>query len=208
MTLQVIGTGFGRTATMSLRMALEILGVGPCYHMESVLNDMDTRVPHWNSAVTGTPDWNLLYAGFNSAVDWPTAAFWQELAVHYPQAKFIHSTRSSESWYKSFSQTILAVLSAPGKWPEPQREWLEMVCRVVIDRSLGGKTDRDSLIAAFEAQEAAVKAAIPPENLLIYRAGDGWEPLCAFLGKPAPSEAYPRSNSREEFFALLAGDAD
>ena len=45
MTLQVIGTGFGRTATMSLRMALETLGVGPCYHMESVLGDMATKVP-------------------------------------------------------------------------------------------------------------------------------------------------------------------
>ena len=158
--------------------------------------------------MNNTPDWDATYAGYNSAVDWPTAAFWQDLAARYPTAKFIHSTRSAESWYNSFSQTILAVLAAPDKWPEPQRDWLEMVHRVVIQRSLGGKTDRDSLIAAFTAQEAAVKAAIAPENLLIYRAGDGWEPLCAFLGKPVPSTDYPRSNSREEFFALLAaGDA-
>ena len=37
MTLKVIGSGFGRTGTLSLKAALEILGFGPCYHMEEVI---------------------------------------------------------------------------------------------------------------------------------------------------------------------------
>ena len=36
MTLEVIGAGFGRTGTMSLKVALEELGFGPCYHMSEV----------------------------------------------------------------------------------------------------------------------------------------------------------------------------
>ena len=123
----------------------------------------------------------------------------------YPQAKIVLSSRSAESWYASISQTILAVLTSREKWPEQQREWLEMVCKVVIDRSLGGKTDRDGVIAAFEAHEAAVKEAVPADNLLVFQAKYGWGPLCEFLAKPAPSGPYPRSNSREEFFELLAG---
>jgi hypothetical protein len=208
MALEVISFGFGRTATLSLKAALEEIGFGPCYHMESVLQNMEERVPHWNAAVEGKADWHALYSGFHSAVDWPTSAFWRELLEAYPEAKIILSSRSVESWYESISQTILAVLTAPEKWPEEQREWLEMVCKVVIDRSLGGKTDRDGVIAAFEAHEAAVKKAVPADNLLVFEAKDGWGPLCEFLGKPVPSGPYPRSNSREEFFALLAGGGE
>ena len=205
MTLQVISFGFGRTATMSLKAALEELGFGPCHHMEEVLGKMDEQVPLWNAAVEGSPNWEALYSGYHSAVDWPTSAFWRELIEAYPQAKIVLSSRSAESWYASISQTILAVLTSREKWPEQQREWLEMVCKVVIDRSLGGKTDRDGVIAAFEAHEAAVKEAVPADNLLVFQAKDGWGPLCEFLAKPVPSGPYPRSNSREEFFELLAG---
>lgn len=207
MALKVISAGFGRTATMSLKMALEELGFGPCYHMEAVLQDMPERVPHWNAVLAGRPDWASTYAGFDSAVDWPTAAYWQELVDEYPDAKVVLSTRSAESWYQSISQTILAVLDAPGKWPPEQRAWLAMVRAVVIDRSLGGRTDRDGIIAAFNAHQTAIKARVPADKLLIFSAGDGWEPLCAFLGKPVPDTPYPRSNSRQEFFALLAGDS-
>ncbi|PWE33031.1 hypothetical protein DDZ14_07410 [Maritimibacter sp. 55A14] len=191
---------------MSLRMALEEIGLGPCYHMETVLEDMTGRVPHWNAALDGQPDWDATYAGFASAVDWPTAAFHTELLDAFPEAKIILSTRSPESWYASISQTILAVLAAPEKWPPDQKDWLDMVSRVVIDRSLGGRTDPEAAIATFKAHEAAVRAAVPADRLLVFEARDGWEPLCAFLGKEVPDTPYPRSNSREEFFALLAGE--
>lgn len=208
MSLEVISFGFGRTATMSLKTALEQLGYGPCYHMDAVLRDMEVRVAQWNAAAAGRPDWEAVYADFRSAVDWPTAAFWRELVDAYPDAKFILSSRSAESWYESISQTILAVLTAREKWPDEQREWLEMCSKVVVDRSLGGRTDRDGVIAAYEAHEAAVTETIPAANLLVFQAADGWGPLCKFLGKPVPADPYPRTNSREEFFALLArGDA-
>ncbi len=204
MTLKVIGAGFGRTGTMSLRMALDMLGFGPCYHMENVLLDIQNRVPHWNATLDGSPDWDTVFDGFNSAVDWPVAAFWQDLMHHYPDAKFILSSRSPESWCDSISQTILTSLTNSDEWPEQQVEWLEMAHRVVVMHSLGGKVERDSLIDTFNAHEAAVRANIPADRLLVHQAKDGWEPLCEFLGQTIPSDPYPRSNNREEFFELIA----
>lgn len=205
MTIKVFSAGFGRTGTLSLKLALEEIGFGPCHHMKEVLENGAAQIPLWNAAADGKPDFDAIFKGYNSAVDWPTAAFWREVAARYPDAKVILSTRSAESWYSSFSETILASLLAKENWPPPAVPWLTMVTRVVIDRSLGGRTDKDGVIAAFQAQEAAVKAAIPPGRLLVHTAKDGWEPLCAFLGVPVPATPYPRTNSKEEFFQLMKG---
>lgn len=206
--LEVIGAGFGRTGTMSLKLALEELGVGPCYHMVDVLADQPTRVPQWNAALDGRPDYDALFSGYAAAVDWPVAAVWPELLAANPDAKLILSTRSADSWYASFSETILAVLLARDNWPEPARPWLEMVARVVIDRSLGGRTDRDGVVAAYEANEAAARA-VAADRVLAFSPRDGWGPLCAFLGKPIPATPFPRTNTKEEFFERLrANDAN
>lgn len=204
MTLSVISAGFGRTGTLSLKLALEELGFGPCHHMKEVLENGASQVPLWNAAVAGKPDFETIYKGYKAAVDWPTAAFWRELAAAYPQAKFILSTRSAESWYDSISQTILSTLTAPDNWPPPAVEWFNMVLKV-LHRSLGPTFDKESVIAAFHAHEAAVKAEIPASRLLVHSARDGWEPLCAFLGAPVPATPYPRTNSKEEFFQLMKG---
>lgn len=205
MTLKAISAGFGRTGTLSLKLALEELGLGPCHHMKEVLENGPVQVPLWHAATDGKPDFAAIYKGYASAVDWPTAAFWREVAAAYPEAKIILSTRSAEGWYSSFSETILTSLLAKDNWPPPAVPWLTMVYKVVIDRSLGGRTDKDGVIAAFHAQEAAVKAAIPASRLLVHQAKDGWEPLCAFLGVPVPATPYPRTNSKEEFFQLMKG---
>lgn len=203
MTLEVFSAGFGRTGTMSLKLALEEIGFGPCHHMDEVIENGATQIPLWNAAHAGRPDFAAIYAGYRAAVDWPTAAFWRELADAYPKAKVILSTRSVESWCASFSQTILTILSAPETWPEPARPWLEMVTDVVTKRSLGDKTGPDELIATFNAHEAAVRAAIAKERLLVFDVRQGWEPLCRFLARPVPSSPFPRTNTKDEFFELV-----
>lgn len=198
MALEVIGAGFGRTGTLSLKLALEKLGLGPCHHMKEVIRDSDqTRL--WRDAARGQPDFDRIFAGFKSTVDWPGVAFWRELAIAYPEAKVILSSRNPQSWYASFSETILPSLLEKDEWTEAKRPWFEMVEDVVINRSLGGKTDRDGIIAAFEANEAAAKATIDKDRLLVFDAKQGWEPLCTFLGKPVPDSVYPRSNAKENF---------
>lgn len=202
MTVRVIGAGVGRTGTYSLKLALEQLGFGPCHHMEEVVKAPERQVPLWSAAARGEPDFAAAYAGFGSAVDWPTAAFWRELAETYPQAKFILTTRSPESWGDSYSQTIHALLSRPEEALPETRPWFEMALAVIKRSGFDTGMSRHELIAAFETRNAAVQNALPPERLLVYEVREGWEPLCAFLGKPQPADPFPRSNNREEFWDL------
>lgn len=193
MTLFLIGAGFGRTGTESMKLALEQLGLGRCHHMREVIDDEELR-DRWRKVVNGEPpDWDRLFDGFGCTVDWPSAYYWRELAAHYPDAKILLTVRSSDSWYKSFSNTILKVIesgdSLTGMGPQ-------LVGKKVFAGRAG---DRDHAISLYERNTAEVQAAFPPERLLTYTVGDGWEPLCAFLGKPVPDTPFPRTNSTEQF---------
>lgn len=203
--MHVIGAGLGRTGTYSLKFALNQLGLGPCHHMEEVIHDIPRQSPLWEAAIAGKPDWGAIYQGYNSAVDWPTASFFRELATVYPGAKFVLSTRTPESWAESFGETIYTVLKGREHAPPDKRGWLEMVVKVVAKAGIPLDLDRDGLINAFIAHERAVKAAIPADRLLVFDVKQGWEPLCAFLGKPVPADPFPRTNDREQFFELLKG---
>ncbi len=207
MTLKVVGAGIGRTGTMSLKLALERLGVGPCHHMVEVLANMPSQLPLWQAAVAGQPDWDAIYQGYQSAVDWPTARFYGELHAAYPDAKFVLGYRSPKSWADSFSHTIYTALSDISKAPEEQRDWLRMVTEVLIQNGIPPGLDVAGLEAAFEAHVEPVKAAIPPERLLLFQATDGWEPLCRFLDLPVPDEPYPRTNDRAEFWEHMKGNS-
>ena len=106
--MKVIGAGFGRTGTASLKAALEMLGYGPCYHMSTVIRDT-YRVRQWLEISHGRGlGWDEVLAGFQSALDWPAAAYWRELAEHYPGAKVILTVRDPDRWYDSVSATIFA----------------------------------------------------------------------------------------------------
>ena len=88
MPLKVVGAGFGRTGTMSLKLALEQLGLGPCHHMVEVITHPDTA-RYWIDAADGRPDWDATFRGYASAVDFPTCMFYRELADRYPDAIII-----------------------------------------------------------------------------------------------------------------------
>lgn len=199
MSLSVVGSGLGRTGTMSLKLALEQLGFGPCYHMLEVLMHPE-RVPLWVQAGAGKPDWDATFAGYRSTVDYPSAKFWRELAAYYPQAKVLHSVRDPHRWYESTQETIFAPNSPALNAPPPLKPFFEMVAS-----DFGARIhDRDFMVEYFERHTEAVKAAIPPERLLIYQASQGWEPLCKFLGVPIPNTPFPRENTREDFKSRLA----
>ena len=209
MSLKVIGAGLGRTGTYSLKLALNQLGLGPCHHMEAVIQAMPVQVPLWRSATAGKADWAAIYQGFNSAVDWPTAAFFAELAAAYPSAKFVLTHRDAESWADSFGSTIYTLLKErfQMQMPPPVLDWLDMAAGVIAKNGFVDGMSREQLIARFLAHNEAVKAAIPAERLLSYQVKEGWGPLCAFLGLPAPSDPFPRSNDRAEFWDLVKSGA-
>jgi hypothetical protein len=204
MTLQVIGAGLGRTGTNSLRLALNQLGFGPCYHMYEAVLNIPVNLPLWSAALDGHADWGAIYKGYASAVDWPTSGFVRELNESYPDAKFVLTVRSAQSWAQSFSETIYKALAGADQAPSALKPWLGMVNGVVSRTGFPFGLDIAGLASAFNAHTEAVKAAIPADRLLVYEVKDGWRPLCAFLGVPEPAEAFPRTNSREEFWEAVA----
>lgn len=199
--LKVIGAGFGRTGTHSMKQALEILGLGPCHHMAEVLSNPD-QLAKWRAIAAGeTPDWDDVLAGYAAAIDWPSAYYWRQLANYYPDARVLLTVRSPDSWYKSFSATILH-----GIGPESSPD--SFGHKIIRNEIFGGNPEnRDVAIAAFNRNTAEVKAAIPGNRLLVYEVGDGWEPLCRFLDVPVPERSFPSSNSTEEFRAHFKLDA-
>ncbi len=205
MPIKIIGAGVGRTGTYSLKLAINQLGLGPCHHMEEVLHNMPAQVPLWIDAVKGCPDWEVIYKGYESAVDWPTSGFFRELSKAYPLAKFVLTDRSPESWVASFSETIYKLLAGKDKAPKEMRAWLEMAAAVIDKTGFPAGLDAAGLTKAFNAHNDAVKKAIPPDQLLVYQIKEGWGPLCRFLGTSVPATPFPRTNDRGEFWDRVSG---
>jgi len=204
MPLKVIGVGVGRTGTYSLKLALNELGLGPCFHMEEVLINAATQIPLWSTAADGNPDWETIFDGYESAVDWPTARFFRELSKAYPDAKFILTDRNPDNWAQSFAGTIYKLLAQPEQLPDEMKGWLDMCQKVITQTGMPPGLDEAGLSAAFSAHCDAVKAAIPASQLLVYQVKQGWGPLCKFLDVPVPDIAFPRTNDRSEFWDLIA----
>ena len=196
MGLSVIGAGFGRTGTDSMKMALEILGLGPCHHMKE-LNANPAQRALWRSVVGGnTPDWNQAFADYQSATDWPAAFYWRELSAFYPDAKIVLTLRDAQSWYASMQKTIFRSLADNA---DPDSVGVTLIAERVFD---GRLADRAHAIAVFEKNTADVKAAFGADRLHIHTLGDGWNTLCRFLDKPVPDTPFPHKNSAAEFNAM------
>lgn len=205
MSLQIIGAGLGRTGTFSLKLALEQLGLGPTHHMSEVVLNMAIQVPLWTEALEGRADWPAIFDGYQSAVDWPTASFYKELHGACPNAKFILTERDAEGWADSFGDTIFKVLQAPvDAAPLERQAWLRMAKGVLAKAGITASLDRAAQVAAYRAHNAAVRAAIPAAQLLVFDVREGWGPLCKFLGLAVPEAPFPKSNDRAEFMARLA----
>ncbi|GAA2214491.1 sulfotransferase family protein [Nonomuraea monospora] len=211
--LNVIGAGFPRTGTSSMKAALERLGFGPCHHMFDVGSDPD-RARRWAPlADAGTaPDWDHVFEGFRSAVDWPASFFWRELADAYPEAKVILTVRDPHAWLASMQALIAngpARLQADRLAPEmaplvenmnTTRPLLERMIREGLgsDRAFGEPLDEKDSLLAFERHVATVKESLPPERLLVFDVREGWEPLCRFLGVDVPDgEPFPHLNDSQ-----------
>ena len=195
-TLQVIGAGFGRTGTASMRDALVRLGFGPCDHMRENFEHPE-RFALWAEALrckdAGEPtDWRPLLDGFRAVMNWPGAYFWRELTATHPQAKVILTIRDPERWYGSIQATIFSL-------PEEQ---LSAVAREIDrKRTFNDRlTDRAHCQAVFTRHNQAVCETIPPDRLLVFDVKEGWGPLCAFLDVPLPEDdPFPRVNEAATF---------
>jgi len=213
MSLEVIGAGFGRTGTLSLKTALERLGFGPCEHMSNLYDDPD-RARVWDGAVgarkRGEPvDWRRTFDGHRATVDWPGCSFWKELAVAHPDARVILTVRDPNAWYESVARTIYRPRKLASRFPPVSlfgalvpgmRPAARVVNGTIWDGTFGGRfEDRGYAIALFERHAEEVKRLVPAERLLVYDIREGWGPLCKFLGVEEPDEPFPHLNSATEF---------
>lgn len=194
MTLKVIGTGFGRTGTDSMRTALNMLGFGRTHHMLELFDHPDEETLWQELAGGATPDWDALFNGYSACVDWPSAFYWRELINIYPDAKVLLTWRTPESWWTSFEKTILQVIQSTD---DPNSLGVALIAEQVFG---GRPDDREHAIKTYENNVDAVIATVPEDRLLVYKIGDGWGPLCAHLGVDVPTEEYPNRNTKTDFF--------
>lgn len=210
MALDVIGSGFGRTGTMTTKQALERLGFGPCHHMIEIIEHPE-QLKHWKALAAGeSVNWADVYAGYRSQVDWPGAYVWEQAAQAFPDARVIHNERPEDAWWNSFNATIGKFFSVFRELDVPAHmmDQFTTMHDWMIQGTFTDFTDRDSAIAAYRANNQRVRETIPPERLLVFHVADGWEPLCEFLEVPTPDEPFPHSHVKKEFWDHFGGEPD
>ncbi len=200
MALKVIGAGFGRTGTLSLKIALEQLGFGKCYHMVEILRK-PSHMRLWTQIMHGVyTDWEAIFKGYQSALDWPVAAYYRDLMDAYPEAHVILTVREPDSWRRSIMTTFY----------QAQRAFVVRITRVIptlhqflaaMDTTLWQGIFQDRLedkqhaIQIFKNHVEEVKRVVTEERLLVFDARQGWEPLCSFLNVPVPvGQPYPHKH--------------
>jgi len=210
--MDVIGAGFGRTGTLSLRAALETLGFGPCHHMFEVVTK-PRQMPLWQEAFASDPvDVRRVFEGYRATVDFPGCVYWREQMEAWPEAKVVLTVRDPHSWYQSAKRTIFALPEPPPPSEDLDPDVIafgrfsfeELFPRIF---DFGGsrplnQMDEDEAIEVFNRHIAEVKAGVPAEKLLVFQVSDGWKPLCDFLNVPVPDEEFPHINESGDFAEL------
>ena len=206
MALTVIGAGLGRTGTLSLKLALEALGVGRCFHMVELIENQEL-LGDWDRAGQGLPvNWDKIFAGYGATVDWPSCNYYRALAAHYPQAKVLLTLRDANKWFDSTQATIFRNIEQ--MTADPANPFGRMIKNTIMSMFENRMHERAHCIAVYEGHNAEVRRAIPKDRLLEFDVAEGWTPLCAFLGRARPATLFPRVNSTEEFQRKFASRAE
>ena len=199
-TMRIVGAGVGRTGTHSLKLALERLLGERCYHMLEVFEHLE-HVPTWHAAIRGERvDWQPVLGGYAAIVDWPGAAVWRRLAERFPDAPVLLSTRrDAGTWLESARATILGNVRTLED--DPLLPGFVPMLRDMFAGFEPNWRDDGAAMAAYERHNAAVRRDVPPERLVEWQPGDGWEPLSTALGVPVPDDEFPHVNTTAEFLA-------
>lgn len=211
--MKVIGVGFGRTGTMSLKAALEQLGAGPCFHMIELIvgEQREHEIPKWVSVAGGEPvDWREVFDGWESTVDWPAASCWRDICDAFPAAPVLLNVRDFEPWYRSMENTIRAAKVTPpeelaqdANRPPPNPALWGVIDTLIWEGDFQGRfEDKGWVRQMYEDRIAEIRERIDSDRLTVWTVGeDGWEPLARMLDVPVPQEPFPRLHDTAEFRA-------
>ncbi|KUJ11455.1 uncharacterized protein LY89DRAFT_758083 [Mollisia scopiformis] len=188
--MQVLSLGMSRTGTASLKVAFHILGYHDVFHNLNTSQNL-REWDIWNELAQAkyakdpdpsTIDWRKEFDGLlghcEAVTDTPPAYFAPELITAYPEAKVVIPLLEA-MWNPIYKVLAFLDPQCVGKWHASNKEEMRM-----------------NLRAAYYEHYDTIRAVTPPERLLEYELGSGWEPLCKFLGKPVPNEPFPRVNEK------------
>lgn len=203
--MRLIGAGFGRTGTMSMQAACEILGYR-CYHMKEI-TEHPGHLRAWHDFVSGRApmDWQSLFRDFEATVDFPACIYYRELLQKFPDAKVVLNVREPERWFDSF----LTLQQTTDRFrvfrflPKARRflNFVDLLLGKVFDRP----RDRQHCIKVFNEHNLAVQQYVPADRLLVFQVQQGWEPLCRFLNCEVPAGIpFPHLNEGKETLESLA----
>ncbi|WPH01364.1 Hypothetical protein R9X50_00420600 [Acrodontium crateriforme] len=224
--LEVLALGYSRTGTLSMRETFKILGYPNPYHFSSFYDNVkDCDI--WAELIgkkfegRGTvtkKDFDGLLGHCGAVTDMPCHLFAAELIEFYPDAKVVLVERDIDSWYKSWSDFLdnafNPTLPLLGRFDPYFLGRIVKVGVLGVDKQVGGahslKAAKARSKEEYRKHYALVRSLVSKERILEYRLGDGWEPLCKFLGKPIPAKAFPHVNdsaSNGQSFKELAEKA-
>jgi hypothetical protein len=213
--MKVLGVGFGRTGTLSLKSALEDLGAGPCFHMLDLIEgeNRERDLPYWiEIANRGDYDWHEVFEPWESTVDWPAASRWEELIDAFPDVPVLLNVREFDGFYKSCQNTILAVkqaaqageLAPDTSRPQPSPELWGVIEKLIWQGDFQGRfDDKEWVRQMYHDRIDTIKRTVPAERLTVWELGDGWAPLCEMLGVEEPDKPFPHLHDTNEFRGLF-----
>ena len=205
----IIGAGFPRTGTMSLKHAIEHLRGTQCYHMIEFVRQ-SSHIAFWEKAFAQKDvSWTDFLKDCSGIVDFPGSLFVEQLLKAYPNAKVILTIRDEEQWFESMKSTVLATRKKNTDVPPELKNIMKNLAsmrELIWDRHFEGRQlEPDFMIAQYRKHNQKVKQLVPPKQLLEMEISEGWNPLVEFLGG-TPSMDFPNVNKRDEFHEMLRGE--
>jgi Sulfotransferase domain len=213
--MKVVGVGFGRTGTLSLKEALDDLGAGPCFHMIDLIEgeNRERDLPYWVKIANGEPvDWQEVFEPWESTVDWPGASVWKDMVDAFPDVPVLLNYRDFDGFYKSCQNTILAVkqaaqageLKPDSARPQPSPELWGAIEKLIWQGDFQGRfDDKEWVRQMYYDRMEEIKGYVPADRLTVWKLGDGWAPLAEMLGVEEPDKPFPHLHDTNEFRGLF-----
>ncbi|KAJ5536255.1 hypothetical protein N7513_009441 [Penicillium frequentans] len=213
--MEILNLSMPRTGSLSIKHALSILDID-CYHGTNLGGNNPDRWFFLEAArakvkgqkVERTAEyWDQVLGKFGGVSDFPCIAFTDELIEAYPDAKVILVERDVNSWTGSFIEILedwrsdwkFQLLTRLDPWIFGPLYELLMLSLQIQFKGTSNEHLEKTAAQGYKDQYAHVKKVVPPNQLLVYTLGSGWEPLCELLGKPVPNVPFPRLNDRQTF---------